>query len=171
MKKIKENKRGFTLVEIIIYLAIFTMVSVLIINSLITVMSSFSRTKSNRSLIESSINSMGRISREVRGASNIDIADSNLASGLLYLDIYDSLGVKSTVEFATEGGALNMYTDGVLSGNLLDPNIYLDSLVFTRISTTQSEALKIEMIIHDTNSKTVKNINFYDTVILRGGYK
>lgn len=161
---------GFSIVEIVIYLAIFTMVSVLVINSFVTVMSSFSTTRTNRDLLESGITSMERMSREIRQATNVDLAASNLSGGILQLNSKDQLGNSIVIKFNKEASLLNLYQDGILSGNLLRQNVSLDSLIFRRISTAESEAIKIEMTIQDTRSKENKTVNFYDTIILRGGY-
>lgn len=170
MKIYKQKQKGFSIVEIIIYLAIFTMVSILVINSFITVTKSFEITRTNRDLLESGINSMERLSREIRQANSIDLANSNLAGGVLQLNSTDDLSNPLTIKFIKESFLLNLYQDSLLSGNLLGQNIEIDSLVFRRIVTTEGEAIKIEMTIHDSNSDINKSVNFYNTIILRGGY-
>jgi len=161
---------GFSLVEIMIYLAIFTIISILVINSFLIVMSSFTTTRTNRDLLESGINSMERLSREIRQANNVDLIGSNLAGGILQLNSKDQLSNPVVLKFSKENFLLNVYQDGVLSGNLLGQNISLDNLVFRQIITAKSEAVKIEMTIRDTRSKKNKTVNFYNTIILRGGY-
>ena len=161
---------GFSLVETIIYLAIFTMVSVLVINSFITVMGSFAVTRTNRSLLEAGVNGMERMSREIRQASSIDLANSNLTNGILQLNSTETNGDPIVIKFSKEGSILNLYQGGSLSGSLLGENIALDSLIFRRIATAHGEAVKIEMILSDTRSKINKTENFYNTIILRGSY-
>ncbi len=158
--------------EMLIYLAIFTMLSILVINSLITVMTSFATTRTNRDLLESGSTAIERISREIRQAKTVDTTNSTLGSspGVLQLNSTDSSGNALLVKFSVSSGALNMYTGGTLKDNLLGQNITVNSLVFRRISTTNSEAVKIELTLQDNSSKTTKTANFYDTVILRGGY-
>ncbi len=158
--------------EMLIYLAIFTMLSILVINSLITVMTSFSTTRTNRDLLESGSTAVERISREIRQAKTIDVTNSVLGSspGVLQLNSTDGSGNALIIKFITSGGALNIYEGGTLKDNLLGQNITINSLVFRRIVTTNSEAVKIEMTIQDNNSKSVKTANFFDTIILRGAY-
>jgi Tfp pilus assembly protein PilW len=166
LKKIK----GFSLVETIIYLAIFTMVSILVINSFITVMSSFAITRTNRSLLEAGISSIERMSRDIRQASSIDLTNSNLNKGILQLNSTDQSGDSIIIKFTKENSTLNIYQAGTLSGSLLGQNIVVDNLIFRRIATAHGEAVKIEMTLRDTKSKNNKTENFYDTIILRGGY-
>lgn len=169
MKRInlKLNK-AFSIIEIIIYLAIFAVISIVVINSFIIILSSFSTIRTNHDLLDSGSMAMERMSREIRQAKSIDIA--NGTSDILQLNSTDSSLNAVVIKFEKEGDALNIYEDGELVGNLLASNIVLNSISFDRISTTNSEAVKIKIILEDTKSKINRVENFYDTVVLRGGY-
>lgn len=160
---------GFSIIEIIIYLAIFTIISVVVINSFIVVLSSFSNARTNQDLLNSGSISMDRISHEIRQAKNIDIVNSTLNSNSGVLRLNDMDGT-SYVQIEKNGNALDLYSNGVLVGNLLSQNIYLNKIIFNRISTANSEAVKIEMELQDSRSKTGKTETLYNTIILRGGY-
>ena len=60
-------KKGYSLVEILVYLAIFTALSVLVINSFILALASFSASRTNRDLLEGGATAMERMSREIKG--------------------------------------------------------------------------------------------------------
>ncbi len=166
--KNRKTNKGFSVIEIIIYLAIFTTISVLVINSFIIILSSFSVIRSNHSLFDSGSIAMEKISREIRQADSIDIV--NTTNEILQMNSKDSSSNPVSVKFAKEDNALNLYRNGALVGNLLAPNIKLNSIVFTTFFTTKSEGVKIKMNINDTRNKTEKTENFYNTIILRGGY-
>jgi hypothetical protein len=159
---------GFSIIEIIIYLAIFTTMSIIVINSFITILSSFSAIRTNQDLLEGGSVSMDRISHEIRQAKNIDIVNST--SEILQLNSTDTSGNSAVIKLAKVGNALNLYEDGNLVGNLLPQNILLNSISFDRISTTNSEGIKIKIVLQDSRSKIGKTENFYNTIILRGGY-
>lgn len=164
--KLKFNK-GFSLIEIMIYLAIFTAVSILVINSFIIIISTFAKIKSNHDLVNSGSNSLERISREIRQAKSIDITsvfDSDSSS----LKLVDPDG--TTVVFDKNIDDLRISKNGTNIGNLFVNNVSLNKLIFKRIVTTNSEAIKIEIELQDTNDKTNKIEKFYDTVVLRGSY-
>ena len=101
-------KAGFSIAEIIIYLAIFTMVSILVINSFITITKSFTTTHTNRDLLESGITSMERMSREIRQASSIDLAGSSLSTGILQLNSTDGASNPVVINFSKESLVLNL---------------------------------------------------------------
>ena len=178
--KIIKREKGFSIIEIIIYLAIFAFVSIFVVNSLIVSMSSFSSTHTNHLLMESGLSSMDRISREIRQASSVDIGNSSLGvnPGILQLNTTDGAGKVIAVKIKKETDlSLNIYKSVytspinlVLVGNLLNSSIVIDNLIFRRIDTVAGEGVKIEMTLRDSKSKNNKTEKFYDTVILRGSY-
>lgn len=164
---------GYSIIEMLVYLAIFTVLSVVVINSFIIILFSFNTTNMNRQLIESGTMVVERMSREIRQASSIDIVNSSIGSnpGILQLNSTDQTSGNSVIiKFATINQALNLYRDGTSAGNLLGQNVSVDSLIFRRIATTNSEAVKIEMTLSYSKGQSTKSVNFYDTVVLRGGY-
>lgn len=173
MKIQNKNKfKGFSIVEIIIYLAIFTTLSVLVINSFMTILSSFNTTNVNRRLLESGSFIMERMSREIRQAKNIDMANSILGSspGILQLNSTDPAGAVMIIKFVRLNQLLYLYKDGNSIGNLTDNDTRITNLVFRRIVTTEGEAVKIEMTLEYTSGRITKSENFYNTIVLRGGY-
>lgn len=160
---------GYSIIEILVYLAIFTALSILVINSFILILSSFNTTNINHKLLESGVVSMERMSREIRQAQNVD---ASTTSTTLVLNSTDSLGDPMIIKFINENGLLNIYKNNNLEpeGNLLGQNISLTNLIFRHITTTESEAIKIEMILQYSKGNNNKSENFYNTIVLRGGY-
>lgn len=163
----KKTKNGSSIIEIMIYLAIFTALSILVINSFIVILSSFNVTSMNRSLLESGTASMEKITREIRQAENIDASSTDAS---LVLSSRDGSGALVSTKFINEEGKLNLYKDGEMEGGLLDDNILITNLSFKRITTAESQAVKIEMTLEYSLGKETKSENFYNTIILRGGY-
>lgn len=160
MNKINK-KNGYSIVEILVYLAIFTSVSILVINLFIVILSSLNNTIVTRKIIESGQISMDRMSREIRQAQSIDI--SSTSSSLV-------LTGTNTINFKKENNALNLYKNSSLEGNLLGEDVSVTSLVFRPISTVESRAVKIEMTVEYSKGSYVRSENFYNTIVLRGGY-
>lgn len=174
---IKQNKqKGSSLLETIIYIAIFGIISIAVISSSVVVINSFSNTRVTRNMLESGNTAMERMTREIRQATSIDIANSSLGvnPGYLQLNTVDSLGAARVVKFSVTNGILNLYQGATnpptLTDSLLGQNITVSNLVFRRISIPTGEAVKIEMTLLNNSTKNPLTRNFYDTVILRGGY-
>jgi hypothetical protein len=161
--------RGYSIVEIIVYLAIFTAISILVINSFLVILSSFNKTNMNRKLLESGSIVMERVSREIRHANSIDIVNSALGANPGILQLNMSAG--GYMKFKEEiNGELYLYNNSSTGNNLLGQNVSLTNLIFRRITTTESEAVKIEMTLQYSDGKNIKSENFYNTIVLRGGY-
>ena len=155
------NKKGYSIIEVLVYLSIFTMMSILIINLFMVILSSLNVTNVNRNLVEAGQISMDRMSREIRQAKSIDA--SSTSSNLV-------LNGDNIISFKKENGQLNLYKNNSLEGNLLADDISITNLVFRIISTTESQAVKIEMTVSYSKGSYVKSENFYNTIVLRGGY-
>jgi len=148
------------MVEIVIYVALFTVFSVVFISSLVVMTRTFLRIRSNNYISDSGYAGMERMSREIRGATSADTS----VSGALTLT-----NSNGTLKFDVSGGALRLTENSVVTGNLTGGNVTVSSLVFSSISTTQGTAVKVALTLQD-NHTTTHTENFYDTVILRGAY-
>ncbi len=166
------NTGGYSVIEIIIYVAIFAMLSIAVIHSFVTVSSSFGATRVNRNLLEAGSTIMERLTREIRQSTSIDVTSSTLGSSpsVLQMNTLAEDGTPTTVKFIIESGVIDMYTGGALIGSLHSNRISIPTLIFRKISTTESEAVKIELTLQDATGKSVRTESFYDTVVLRGTY-
>jgi type II secretory pathway component PulJ len=164
------HQKGYSLIEMVIYIATFAVFAIVIINSLIIVMGAFNRSRSNRDLLESGNFAFERISREIKLAESIDTGNSTLdtSPGTLVLDTTDADDDSREVSFVMSDEDLNLYEDGVLVGDLLGDNVSVTNLVFRQISTSAGSAVRIEMTLESLRNN--KSHNFYDTIILRGDY-
>jgi len=169
-------QKGFTLVEMIIYIAFFAMLSVLAINATIMVMKSFYTLRINQSISQSATTALERMSREIRNAYSIDMVNSTFGTnpGRLTLLTKDDLGALTTIEFyTTAGNQINMKVGGVEQGSLMTKTVLATNLVFRSMyngtaTSTNSKAVKIEMTLADNRAGISKTVKYYDTIVLRG---
>lgn len=170
VKTIPNLRSGFTLVEMIIYIAFFATLSVLALDSTLLVMKSFYNIRLSQNINQSATVGLERMSREIRNAYEIDTINSTFGTtpGRLTLKTKDSTGVNTTIEFYVSGSQLAIKEGGVDKGSLMTKNAVLTNLVFRQIANPNSRAVKIEMTIRDTRGVLQKDVNFYDTIVLRG---
>lgn len=174
---VKSSTRGFTLVEMIIYIAFFAILSVLTVNATIMVMKSFYTLRINQSISQSATTALERMSREIRNAYSVDTVNSTFTTspGRLTLMTKNAVGALTTVEFyTTAGNQINMKVGGVDQGSLMAKTVTATNLVFIYMSGTNSKYIKIEMTLRDTRdarSGFTKTVKFYDTIVLRGSIK
>lgn len=170
MRIIRTKKSGFTLVEMIIYIAFFAVLSVLAIEAIMVVMKSFYTLRLTQNINQSATTALERMSREIRNAYDIDTAGStfNTNPGLLTLRTKDSGGANTTIEFYVSNGQVGIKEGGVDKGSLMARSTTVTNLVFRQITTTNSKAIKIEMSLHDAHGLLTRDTVFYDTIVLRG---
>lgn len=165
MKKFFKNKKGFSLLEMVFYVAIFIMLSMVIIESTIIFTKSFRVAKINVELSEGA-NIMERISREIRSASSV----VSISSNSLKVRVEDGTLVGDSSQFTLSGSDLLFYEDDVLVGNLNPTTLSISGLTFTQITTANSTAIKIEFTATSTRYGGTNSATFYNTVVLRDSY-
>jgi hypothetical protein len=169
IKIIKKMNSGYTLLEMVFYLAIFSVFSITIINTIIVMTKSSREIKTQTELMEGGI-IMERISREIKKACDIDS-----------LPAIDNLKIKigtcsapTITEFKKETVGENtnitISEDGSTAANLNSSNIDITGLTFTQITTAQGKAIKIVLTIKSKKSSNPDTI-FNNTAVLRGSYK
>ena len=112
------------------------------------------------------------MTREIRAARGINAAQSSLGvnPGRLTLLTKDSGGADTTVEFYVENGALKIKEGGVAMGALTSSSTEVTNFVVRSLSNPKSSAVKAELGLNATRGGISKSGNFYNTILLRGGY-
>ena len=113
-----------------------------------------------------------RMSRDIRGATTIDTAASTLgiSPGVLKLNTTMSDGSLTTVAFSLSSSTLHILEAGIDIGPITSSSTRITTLTFTKITTANSQAVKILMIVESGTSTTYRTKNFYTTVVLRNSY-
>ncbi|MDE2399435.1 MAG: hypothetical protein KGL67_00240 [Patescibacteria group bacterium] len=166
MKKVYKKNSGYAILELLFYIAIFVVLTLVLINVMLSMAKSFKETSLQTEWVQSGT-IMERISREIRQAYDI----GSISTSDIVLNTKDSNGNNKTVEFVLSGTDLQLLENGVLTGNLNTPNIAVGALNFTQITTTTGKAVKVLLTIKSKNDVFSRNQNFYDTIVLRGTYK
>ena len=166
MQKTNYSK-GYSVVELVIYVTLFILISVVVIQSLIFVMKTYANARSFRTLQQNGELVMERITREIRQANTVSVAGSVFGSspGTLTISGTDSGGTPYTDVFSVASGALQLAVNGVIS-NLSSSEVTVSNLTFWNISTAGSEAVRVQLSLTTTNIPVVTK-SFYTTVILR----
>ncbi|MFM7088617.1 MAG: type II secretion system protein J [Candidatus Paceibacterota bacterium] len=161
----KNRKKGFTLVEMIFYIAVFSAVSLILIRAVLIMVASFRETQ-----VVADINQtnqiMERISREIRQADSIQ----TISSTNLKLNTTDTAGNPATITFTLSGTNLELRENDVLVGNLNPSTISVTALSFIQQVMIHSTGVKVTMTIQSSRYGVVKTENFYNTLVLRGSY-
>ena len=170
IKKFPKNESGFTLIEAIIYIAIFVMLSALLIDSLVVISKAYDDVRVNRDMLSSVNTSMERIAHDIKSASSWVSGSSNsvfaTSPGKLTIKNFDN----TTEVFELISGDVQFTDQTGYVSNLTGSHVFVDSLIFRDISTANSKAVKIEITMHSLRYPSAKSLSLSDTVVLRGSY-
>lgn len=163
---------GFSLVEMIIYACILSVLTIVTVNGAFSSIRTFAEFRVFRDLNSSATSLMERMTREIRAAHSIDAGQSAFGAnpGRLTLIAKDSSGADTSVEFYVENNALKIKEGGVLMGALTSSTAAITNFTVRSLSNANSAAIKAEIGLTATRGEISKSGNYYTTILLRGSY-
>lgn len=163
----KNSNKGFTLVEMMIYVALMALIVIVIVQSLTVVLKSNRESFAEVNIRNSGYGAMEGIIREIYSSESIDQA----SSGVLQMRQNNGTNI---VKFATSSDSTINFFEGSSTLNLIGPltqrDVWVKSLFFTPINTGKSLAVRIQMELETTIEGKTKSEWFNSTAILRGSY-
>lgn len=168
-KKNKKNgppgQAGYALLEMIFYISLFAVVSVVVVNAMLSMTLSFKETTIQAELIQSGM-MLEKISRELRQAD-----DFSFVANTLIINTKDDSNNPKTITYAWADSNIQI-TDSLSGslGNLNAPNIAVINFNLAPIITTKGKAAEILITVKSNNDTYNRTINFNDTIVLRGSY-
>ena len=168
MKRTLKFIKGFSLMEVLVYIAILAIMLVVITNATISIVSSARVVKVSKSIGTSAIISLERITREVRGASSVSTSSSVLDSnpGKLVLSSFDSSGNPRTIEFSLSTSTIRMKENNIDVGALSQGDARITYLVFHNFTGTSS-GIRIDTTIESGTSTYYRSAYFNTSAVLR----
>lgn len=167
-----QAKRGYTLVEAIIYLAILAGLAVIFIHLLFSLVQAYGDFRLTRDLVSSASLGLERLTREIRLAGALDPSTVlGVHPGRLVLQTTDQNGLPTTVDFFLSGaGALMIKQGSGPAASTTAALVRVDNLVFRQINNLKSQAVKVEMTLSASRGQLTRAEKFYTTAVLRGSY-
>lgn len=154
--------KGYTLLEIVIYVGILAVIAVMALGSILSVYKAFGKTKVERKLALNGDVAMERMLRDIRSATSTDIAASVFKTHPGILKI-------GGTQFSLSGQVLQVAVSGQAAD--LTSDVDVSNLVFYRTVSANSEIIKIEMTLRAGTGIFQKSKNFYGSAVLRGIYQ
>lgn len=173
-KQFHTSSSGASLIELVVYVAIFSALSVVVVNTLLSLSSSYGRMRALRVITGDAHTALERFVREIRLASDVDGAGSVLDVNPSFITL---VTVKSHTDPTPTTKEIYVTNDRFVFKEGSDPEGYftssrsnVTSFVATQIITPHSKALKITFTIESGSGKAHVQRMFYTTIILKGGY-
>ena len=174
-KKITTRAKGFTLVETIFYLAFLVILIGIVVTFVVSISKTYQNIQATKNVESSAVFSLERMTRDIRNAISVNTAQSALATstaGVLLLNTTDVAGNPQTIEFYVDAntGAIAVDSNGSYIGPLTLAGVTVNALEFRLTTSTNSQAVKIDLGLTSVVGGASTTKNFYSTVVLRGSY-
>ena len=163
---ITNHQNGYAVLELLFYMSLFSVLSLVVISAMITMTKSFKETAIQAELVQS-VTIMEKISREIRASYDIN----SISASNLVLNTTDDSGANKTIEFSLLDSDIRLLENGIFTGNLNTSKITTTDLSFVSIVTAEGKAVKIFFTVRSENDASGRAQDFYNTVVLRGGYQ
>lgn len=166
----KKNNQGFTLVETIVYIAIFAIVAGALVTFILNINSSRLHSQTMLEVKGHGADLMRTLTTAIKNATAINSPGTGSNSGVLSINTPDV--TKNPTVFSANGEAL-FITEGVNTALALTNNkVKITNLTFTNLTRTGTKGvIQIRFKIQNTAQQTLPEqqygIDFYGTATLR----
>ena len=168
-------RKGLSLIEIILYVALLGLLLVAVVNLTLTIATVYAKARVVRAVNQQAVAGMERMVREIRLAHGIDNAASTFGThpGVIELDtIVSPTDTTVTTRRFLLSGSILALEEGLSPAVALTNRVDVTNLVFHDIDTGASgrRAVRIEMTATAGQGKLQTTQTFYETAVLRGSY-
>ena len=158
-------QNGFTLVELLVYVAVTALISLVLVNVVSVVNKMYARMTISSEVETSAVTILEKLSRDCKGAQGY--MSYSTSSIELVKSIDDSGNFKIVRYFVRDGV---MYVDDGSVKSITTPHVYISKSSFYASSTGKSEFEKINFSIDAFTQGATTTENFSSTCVLRGTY-
>lgn len=167
MRTLVRTTKGFSLLEMLVYVTILSITAVVVVNTLLVLANSYGTLRVSQRINSSAMAALERMSRDIRSGESVDTLNStfDVHPGRLTLQ-----AGATTTEFYLDGDVLKVRENGVDVGSLTTKDTTVSSLIFRYVFIGASKAIRVELTLTDSRKEISKTENFYSFVVLRGTY-
>ncbi|MEI6346020.1 MAG: prepilin-type N-terminal cleavage/methylation domain-containing protein [bacterium] len=169
LPQFRQTTQGFSLVEMIIYLALLSSVTVFLVNGISALTKSYADIRLAKAVSASASGALQRIVYEVRQASSINIGGSTFGSnpGVLSLVSTSASGATTTVAFSVNNGILRVSRGGVDEGPLTLSGASVTNFTLVLLQNSISNAIRITLTVQSSFGVKTRTETFYTTAVTR----
>jgi len=172
MIKLKLNQNGFSLVELVVYVALVALVGSLVLGLMIPMYKVGVEARVSRRINESGALMMERILRETKDAESVNQTGSvfSVNPGIFKINTTNASTTGGTMKFSLSAGrGLLTFGDGE-SQYLTSTQTNISELAFWYLVSSSSEAIRVKITISDRQVTLARERTFFGTAVLRGSY-
>lgn len=178
-KKNIDNKRGYALIEMLIYIALLGIIMVVIVGVFFTISRTNSRIVATIEINSNAYSAMERMAYEISNAENIYFPTSNFINYGIYDPLKSQISLvtkqavsanenEAYIDFYLENNTIFMKQDGVAPIALTSANVSVESLDFNYYKNDSRESVKIDFTVKSKNIlNTDSKIDLSTVIALR----
>lgn len=168
----RDSDKGFTLVEMAIYVVLASLMFLLIMQIAFSISDSHERTRTYLDMNSTVMAAFSKFSRDIKRATSVDEIASTLggSSGKLVLKMKRDDGTDDVTTIYLSDDKVKVEENGEYLGDLTKSTMNISNLTFRLFEVSTTTAVRVEMTVGPKASSTVEAINFYGTYVLRGSY-
>jgi type II secretory pathway component PulJ len=162
----KKTKTGFTLVEVTIYVALFAVISIFLLQGLILLGTAYRRLQAERDVVASMRSAVETLGREVKSARGIYTATSifgSATSSQLSLEVPTAALTNETtyfVDFYVDNGRLYIKREGETAFAITSESVVVSEFNVNRVLSGSREAAQITMRISSRSLGVLQTTSF-----------
>ena len=163
----RKQKTGFTLVEMLVYLAIFMIVSVASVGFMLSLNNLIGQYRVEKVLYRSGTNIMEQVLLAIRQAEAADLLNTiedDPTAGRLTLE-----NAATTTSFTFDGSVLSMSINGVDLGDVTASSVTVESFTVYHYPLSVGEFVRVRLVLTGTIENAYsKQITLYGGAKVRG---
>lgn len=166
MKHSHIHHAGFTLIEMLVYLAIFIVVSVAAVGFLLSLDDLIDQYRIETALYRSGTNAMEQILLSIRQGDRVDLINTiqhASSTGKITLE-----NTSTSTTLTKSGSELLLEINSVEYGNVLNSNITVEDFTVYQYSLGDGEFVRVKLELSATQGSTTKSATFYGGASVRG---
>ncbi len=163
-----DSARGFSLVEMLVYLALLILISVVAVSSLLSLTDTLTAYRAEKQLTSQTRGMFERIVADMRNATAVNIITSTLdtSPGTLVLE-YPS----ETITYTLSGGSVTVARDSEAPSPLNTGGVTVTALTFTRYDMATTELVRVTLSATSVLGDATVSETFTTSAVLRGSYE
>lgn len=162
----QSTTKGFTLVEMMIYITILLIVATASVSFLVSLNRFITQYRIETALYRSGTSVLEQVLVGIRQADSFDSLNSiveNSSAGALAVtnDVADT-------EFVLDGGSLKLFVDGVDYGSLTSESVTVSDFTVFRHQTAVGDLVRVRLGLTATINGVSKSVTLYAGGVIRG---
>jgi type II secretory pathway component PulJ len=160
--------RGFTLVEMLVYIALLLVGMVTAISVVLSLQGPLNNSAADRLLYQNADFILGQLTETARNADAVDVVDSTFDASPGTVVFTTGSG---EVEFALVSGDVVKAVDGITLGPLNNSDVAIQRFVVRRLQNTATEGVRYEMVLAATVNAVTKHATFTTSAMIKSSYE